>query len=233
MVISDNQFREIHSKFKSDGGFTVDPKTGAPVTSGISVATKGNEAKFDSETSTPQDVKNYHAANTERWAKGKKAKIGGWVEPNPVTGKNEDYLDTPSVFANTGAGHTLARGHAIINDQIASWNIDKGEGIYNPFNQQGRQGLGFDDGGVENEFAYMARKKPELAMKQPEIQGYVSGPGEREAWGKEVTAAKAAGRPEPNGTEFYERRAAEKEKSKAPSSKAGKRQPQGKGPKSA
>lgn len=126
------QFDEVHKRLASEGGFTVNPGTGARVTKGISVAPAGNERTVPSATSGPADIASYHAANTERFGKG--ASLGGWRH------EGTDYLDTPTVYPATPGGVSRSRRQMLASDQIASFNLSDFSESFNPYHPANRGG---------------------------------------------------------------------------------------------
>jgi len=132
MTISKDQFRSLHSQLASAGGFTVNPNTGAAITSGISVAPAANEGKFPVATSSPSDLERYHGENTERFGKG--ASFGGWRH------EGTDYLDTPTVYPSTPGGTSRSRNHMLRSNQIASFNIGTSVESFNPYHAANRGG---------------------------------------------------------------------------------------------
>lgn len=166
-MLNDDQFREIHGKLASDGGFTVNPHSGEPVTSGISVAPRGNERKTLIVDSTPELLKAYHGENTARFRQG--ASLGGWRS------EDSDYFDTPTVYPATPAGHSDSRQQMVRAGQEASFNLDSFTEEFNPFHPEGRRKSGRES----HEIADIAGRGPggaEFAMRQPEVQSWVNQP---------------------------------------------------------
>jgi hypothetical protein len=132
MSLSQGQFKEVHQRLATEGGFTVNPTSGERVTKGISVAPFGNERTVPSATSTPGDIASYHAANTDRFGRG--ASLGGWRH------EGTDYLDTPTVYPDTPGGVSRSRRQMLASDQIASFNLSDFSEKFNPYHAANRQG---------------------------------------------------------------------------------------------
>lgn len=136
--LSHGQFRELHAKLGTDGGFTVNAFHGTPREEGISVATHGNELRIPAAGSSPVDLQDYHqdAGNQERFDRG--ASFGGWRDKN---GSGDDFIDTPTVYPNTPGGNRGARNQMIKSNQIAGFRLDDFQELTNPhhpenFNQE-------------------------------------------------------------------------------------------------
>jgi hypothetical protein len=160
------------------GGFTVNPRTGEDVTSGISVAPRENEAKF--RPASPGDIDGYAAANHGRFDKSSATMLGGWRGPD-----NTDYLDTPTVHPKTpgGGGEARARSQMVMSHQIAGFDLDTFEEKHNPFHPVGRQEMGKEshelaDAAQPKEGESMSRAKARSAWvaKQPETQAWINSP---------------------------------------------------------
>lgn len=132
MSLSPQQFAEIHSRLASEGGFTVNPKSGERVTKGISVAPASNERQIPVSQSTPESLATYHGENTARFAKG--ASLGGWRF------QGTDYLDTPTVYPNTPGGVSRSRRQMLASNQIASFNLSDFSESFNPYHAENRKG---------------------------------------------------------------------------------------------
>lgn len=130
--LSRGQFKALHEQLGTDGGFTVNPKTGEPVTSGISVAPHGNEMRVPSEQSSPEMLANYHSdiGNQERFSRN--ASFGGWR--SDTTG--DDFLDTPTVYKNNPGGQRGARNQMIKSNQIAGFRLDDFQELTNPYHAE-------------------------------------------------------------------------------------------------
>lgn len=127
--LSQEQFEALHSDLETQGGFTVDPGTGAPRTKGISVAPAKNEVTSPIDETSPADIREYHdrPQNQERYARG--ASLGGWRSDK----KKLDYLDTPTVYPETPGGHARARNQMLKSNQLAAYHISRGVEELNPF----------------------------------------------------------------------------------------------------
>lgn len=168
-MLSDRQFADVHGKLASDGGFTVSPHTGEPITSGISVAPRGNERQVPIAQSTSGAVAAYHGDNAERFAKG--ASLGGWRS------EDTDFLDTPTVYPNTPGGERRSRKQMVLAGQEASFDLDNFQEKFNPFHAEGRRKGGFSGSHEIADIASRGREGAEFAMKQPEVQAWVGSPG--------------------------------------------------------
>lgn len=178
--LSTNQFKEIHGKLASDGGFTVDPRTGDAVTSGISVAPMDNERVLAPGQSSPASIQSYHGepGNQERFDRAKATKLGGWRGPD-----GSDYLDTPTVHPHTpgGGGLARARKQMVLSDQIAAFDLDSFDELPNPFHPGGREMQGKEPhelagGSREGMSTEKRRKQAEWRAQQPEVQSWVNAP---------------------------------------------------------
>src|SRR5262245_48991394 len=132
MTLSKEQFAEIHGRLASEGGFTVNPKSGARVTKGISVAPAANELQIPVSQSTPASLAAYHGENAPRFAKG--ASLGGWRH------EGTDYLDTPTVYPATPGGVSRSRRQMLASNQIASFNLGDFSESFNPYHAANRRG---------------------------------------------------------------------------------------------
>lgn len=181
-MMNDDQFAAVHAKLASQGGFTVNPRTGKEITSGISVAPRGNEHRESLSTSTPGTLKDYATANTSRWSNEYDAagnvtarhgaSLGGWRSDS------HDVLDTPTVYKNSPGGERLARKNMVLSDQEAGFHLDTFQEIHNPFDPKGRQALGLGP----HELADLgtgSRERAEMQLQQPEVQVWVNSPVDR------------------------------------------------------
>ena len=188
MGLSDKQFGEIHQKLKA-GGFTVDPRTGADVTSGISVAPRDNEHQIPAAQSTPGDIQRYTEANASRFVSSRATVLGGWEDPDENDVPTH-FLDTPTVHPHTpgGGGHARARRQMVMSHQIASMDLDKIPDFdaateYNPFHPVGRRRLGLEQHEIadaahprQGDTPEKMRKRSQFAYQQPETQAWVNSP---------------------------------------------------------
>lgn len=128
MTLNPNEFSRLHSKLGTDGGFTVNPRTGEDITSGISVAPQGNEQRTPIPQSAPGDLSGYHgdAGNQRRFDRG--ASFGGWRSEDHAA----DILDTPAVYPNTPGGSAVARHRMLKDNQIAGFRLDDYAELTNP-----------------------------------------------------------------------------------------------------
>lgn len=128
MTLNPNEFSRLHGKLGTDGGFTVNPRTGADITSGISVAPHGNELRVPAAQTSPADLSSFHgrADNQARFDRG--AAFGGWRQDTT----QDDFVDTPAVYPNTPGGNAVARHRMIKNKQIAGFRLDDYAELINP-----------------------------------------------------------------------------------------------------
>lgn len=190
--MSDAQFAATHAKLASQGGFTVNPRTGADITSGISVAPRGNEHREPLASSSPGALQDYAASNVHRWVSSPEtgfhnASLGGWRS------EGHDVLDTPTVYKNTPGGQTAARKNMVLSDQEAGFHLDTFQEIHNPFHPMGRQAMGL--GGHElADLGTGSRERSEWQMQQPEVQAWVNQPRQSAAWSAEQKSSGSAPR---------------------------------------
>lgn len=181
VALSDDQFGKIHSKLAGEGGFTVNPHTGEDITSGISVAPRGNERQVPVGESTPASLQSYHAENAPRFGSGprapgaprgvhdpRNASLGGWRS------EDTDFFDTPTVYRNTPSGQSGARKQMVLSGQEAAFHLDSFQELPNPFHAEGRRKFGME----QHELAVTGRSREaaDWAMKQPEVQAWVNAP---------------------------------------------------------
>ena len=184
-MLSPTQFSETHSKLATEGGFTVNPRTGENVTSGISVAPLDNEMQVPVAQSTPGTLQAYAESpgNQARFERGHATHLGGW--------RNEgtDYLDTPTVHPHTpgGGGEARARKQMVLSDQMAGFDLDTFEEKPNPFNPDTRAQHGMEPHEIagpsrEGMPTGERRRRAEFAASQPEVQSWINAPrrGRRE-----------------------------------------------------
>ena len=183
-MISDAQFHGVHSLLDSEGGFTVNPRTGESITSGISVAPRNNEQKMHSSESSPEALKKYHGSNTAAWtdeknASGKviaphNASLGGWRS------EDSDFFDTPTVHPNTPGGETRARRQMTVSGQEAGFKLDDFQEVFNPFNAEGRRKMNMAPHEIAD-IASRGQSGSDFAMRQPEVQAWIGAPAGRGA----------------------------------------------------
>lgn len=132
--LSRGQFKALHEQLGTDGGFTVNPRSGEAVTSGISVAPHGNELRVPAASASPEMLANYHSdiGNQERFSRG--ASFGGWR--SETTG--DDFLDTPTVYKNNPGGQRGARNQMIKSNQIAGFRLDDFQTLVNPHHAENK-----------------------------------------------------------------------------------------------
>lgn len=170
MPLSDAQFKDIHSRLATDGGFTVDAHKGEAITTGISVAPHSNERRLAVTESTPDALKQYHADNAPRFAKG--ASLGGWRS------ENDDFLDTPTVYPNTPGGNTRARRQMVHSRQEAGFNLDNFQEVFNPFHPEARRKTGMEPHELAD-IAVKSKAHADFVASQPEVQSWINAPAER------------------------------------------------------
>lgn len=195
-MMNDEQFAATHAKLGLHGGFTVNPRTGADITSGISVAPRGNEAKVPLSQSSPPALADYAGANVNRWTPGKNAQgvnvgrnasLGGWRS------EDHDYFDTPTVYKNTPGGEKGARKQMILSGQEAGFHLDSFQEIFNPFHPEGRRKTGMESHELAD-IAGRGREGADFVMQQPEAQAWVNSPVAR-AQASRLDAPRGQGRP--------------------------------------
>ncbi len=194
-LMSDEQFAVTHAKLASQGGFTVNPRTGADVTSGISVAPRENEHRDPISESTASTLKTYATRNTSRWTNvtddaGKvtathNASLGGWRSDS------QDVLDTPTVYRNTPGGQSAARKNMVLSEQEAGFDLDSFQEIHNPFHPKGREAMGMEGHELAN-LGTGSRARSEWQLQQPEVQAWVRGPADRGAHERRQASRSAA-----------------------------------------
>jgi hypothetical protein len=162
--LSEGEFKKLHGKLGSDGGFTVNPRTGVAVSSGISVAPAGNEMRIPAGRTTPGSLASYHGdpGNQERFTRG--ASFGGWRSEN----SGDDFIDTPTVYQNSAGGQSRARNQMLKSNQISAYDIDRGETLLNPFHSENKSldVVSSDDSPVQKE---TWREMPRRATKGKKI----------------------------------------------------------------
>lgn len=126
-MLSGRQFVGLAQQLGTQGGFTVDPRTGSQPSSGVSVAIPGREVI--TEGTRARTLVNYAASNADALAHSG-AHLGGWR--NPDNGK--DYLDVSHVIPEHPRGHHIADVHHAmhVNQQIASFDLGSANTIQNP-----------------------------------------------------------------------------------------------------
>jgi hypothetical protein len=129
--LSQGQFKGLFNDLKTQGGFTVNPGTGAPKKKGISVATEANEMRLDRTETSPGKLSEYHgdSDNQERFGRG--ASFGGWRSEG-----GDDFIDTPTVYPETPGGQARARNQMLKSNQIGSYHISRGATELNPFHPE-------------------------------------------------------------------------------------------------
>lgn len=186
-----SQFDAVNAanKLETETGYTIDPRTNKDVTSGISVAPRGNEVQ--KSPATPADIAEYHMANADRFESNKTYMMGGWRDSSGT-----DYLDTPNVHPITpgGGGEARARRQMVLSNQEAGFNITKfretGDPdvatIRNPFHPKSRAESGkapheLADAGQprEGDTLAQAKKRSEWVASQPEAQAWINSPRQR------------------------------------------------------
>jgi hypothetical protein len=170
-MMNEHQFGATHAKLATDGGFTVDPRTGEDATSGLSVAPRGNERKVPIGESSPATLESYAADNTDRWSGGRNASLGGWRS------EDADYYDTPTVYKNTPGGHVGARKQMILAGQEAGFHLDTFQEVFNPFHPEGRRKSGRESHELAD-IAGRGREGSEFVASQPEAQAWINSPRE-------------------------------------------------------
>ena len=173
-MLSDAQFGEVHARLASEGGFTVNPRTGASITSGYSVAPRANERKIPIPESTPGTLKQYAVDYEHTWQGEHNASLGGWRS------EDTDYLDTPTVYKNTPQGESAARKQMVLAGQEAGFHLDTFQEKFNPFHPEARRKTGMEPHEIAD-IAGRGRAGSEFAARQPEVQAWIRSPRERAA----------------------------------------------------
>jgi hypothetical protein len=103
-----------------DGGFTVDPHTGADVTGGYAVSVHPEDETVLADQVTPGDLIEYVSRHTDALARPG-AVFGGWRDPED----GRVYLDVSTLVSDRAAALALARQH----DQLAVFDFAAGRSI--------------------------------------------------------------------------------------------------------
>lgn len=195
-MMNEEQFAATHAKLGIQGGFTVNPRSGADITSGISVAPRGNELKVPITQSAPSTLADYAGANVNRWTpghdesgvlRGRNASLGGWRS------EDSDYFDTPTVYPNNPRGMSGARKQMVLSGQEAGFHLDTFQEIFNPFHPEARRKQGMETHELADA-AGRGREGADFAMRQPEVQAWVNGPREQAAAQREQASRSGAHR---------------------------------------
>jgi hypothetical protein len=104
----------------SDGGFSVDPRTGRDVVGGYAVAAYPDREQQITGRVTPADVRSFVYRNADLLAQGRGV-VGGWREP----GTGIAYLDVSRVVATRAEAVSVARAHT----QVAYWDFAAGKSV--------------------------------------------------------------------------------------------------------
>lgn len=166
--LSANQFGALHRSLAEDGGFTVSPFTGEPVTSGISVAPDGNELRIPAADTSPGALRAYHesADNQQRFGRG--ASFGGWRDDN----SGDDFIDTPTVYEDTPSGQSRARNQMLKSNQIAAYNIGPGHTLINPFHPENKSlDIVSSDDSPEQQAAWRDMPRRQTKGSRVELRG--------------------------------------------------------------
>lgn len=102
-----------------DGGFTVDPRTGADVTGGYAVSVHPAEGTVLA-TATPGDLIEYVVSHADALALPGSV-FGGWKDPTD----GRVYLDVSTLVTDRSEALTLAR----VNDQLAVFDFSTGQSV--------------------------------------------------------------------------------------------------------
>lgn len=132
-MLSRAQFSDLHGQLRDAGGFTVNVNTGKHATEGIAVALSQHERMHASATA--EDLHAFARDNAGPLSTPG-AHMGAWDDR---AGSGHDYLDVTRVHAGTSRtpiGRAAAVGHAIKENQIASFDLSTGETITNPYHGQ-------------------------------------------------------------------------------------------------
>lgn len=173
--------RRMHDP--AQGGFTIDPNTGADIPQGVSVAPHGNERQIPADQTTSGDLQNYVVRNAARFRTGDA--FGGWHN------QGTDFLDTPRVYPDQPSGHEDARAAMVKNRQLAGFDLGTFTEQPNPFHPGMRPQIGME----RHEIADAALSNPQFALNQPEVQAWAGMP--REVWKSSAEHRRLRGIPEP------------------------------------
>jgi hypothetical protein len=166
-MLNDQQFSAIAGKLATDGGFTVNPKTGSSPSTGWMMAVPGHESRTPIADTTGSTVKDYVGAKAEQLGKSG-MHVGGWRSEDA----GQDVLDVSKRYPETPAGHSGARRDAVYGKQEAGFRLSDFHTEYNPFHPAGREA----SGRAPHELADAAVKNPHFAAKQPEVQAWINSP---------------------------------------------------------
>lgn len=157
--MSHAQFEGVHRDLLANKGFTVNPHTGAPIESGISVAPYGNESRAPVAETTPESIARYadDPRNRHRFVRG--AALGGWIS------EDDAYLDTPTVHGS----EQEARSAMVRNRQQAGFDLSTFDEVPNVYDPESRRKLSLP----QHEMADVAHRNPGYAMQQPEVQAWI------------------------------------------------------------
>jgi hypothetical protein len=148
MSLSDAQFSGLHKQLKTEGGFSVDVKTGKSPTVGYMVAIPGHEEQIRSVNVAPAHLKEYvqkHGADLDR----KGAHFGGWDNK----AKGDTSLDIaknikPDKKVARKYGASVAKADALTSthdlmlasNQEAAYDVKTGKDVDNPhYKDDGRR----------------------------------------------------------------------------------------------
>ena len=126
-MLNRRQFQILSQEVKApEGGFTIDINTGRRPDSGTSVSLPGHEKAMPAAQATPGAIKGYTKANAKVLTQPGNH-LGGWNE-SPASGP-EAFLDVSTVIPD----EVDARRAIMDRNQIAGFNLDSVESVYNPF----------------------------------------------------------------------------------------------------
>ena len=133
MSLSDAEFGHLFNKLGTEGGFSVNPNTGKPPSSGVMVGQIGSGSTSPISETTPDTIKDYEQSRS--WSRSDDY-MGGWRSE----GSGRDAFDVsrnvrgkPTVAANYGPdvaradARTSAEDLALYNNQDAVYDVDTGK----------------------------------------------------------------------------------------------------------
>jgi hypothetical protein len=125
---------------KEDGGFTLNPRTGEKLDSGVMVSLGGMEQRHSLASVNHLDFANYVNSPGHLDALTRRGRhMGGWVSSMGTTKLNEEpriqrdlVMDVSRRFNPTPEGRTSARREAVANNQEAIFDLGSFNAEVNP-----------------------------------------------------------------------------------------------------
>jgi hypothetical protein len=118
-------FRRYAEKLQTEGGYTVDPRTGKEPTQGYMVGQFGTGQVRPPGTTRGHDLARYAVEHAKQLS-GPPHYLGGWQQPEG------DYTEQSDLYPATPAGKTQSGFAAILGNQQASFAIHTKQDIANP-----------------------------------------------------------------------------------------------------